>query len=121
MEDIVSYPYTSLLESECVPRSCASLSKQYSFHQSSLNSLFAFAVVFPLRHLQSDEVLDNLTNHSKDKKKESVTIYSGIMVFFSLDFITKCQKNGNTLVVFARIIELYISSYSVIEEEPKVT
>ena len=75
MEDIVSHPYTSLLESECVPQSCASLSKQCSFHQSSLNSLFAFPVVFPLCHLQSDEVLDTVTNHSKEKKKESVTLY----------------------------------------------
>jgi len=52
-----------------LPQSCVSLSKWCSFHQSSLNSPFAFAAVFPLRHLQSDEVLDTLTSHSKGKKK----------------------------------------------------
>ena len=52
-----------------LPQSCVSLPKWCSFHQSSLSSPFAFAAVFPLHHLQSDEVLDTLTNHSKDIKK----------------------------------------------------
>ena len=89
-----------------LPQSYVSLSKQCSFHQSSLSSLFAFAVVFPLHHLQFDEVLDTLTNHSKDKKKKVFIIHNENCDFYFLSSVTFTYLRNGSLEEQERLMEI---------------